>query len=283
MTEIASLLQILHFVARILSFFFFSVWGWLILSILLVLFLVKQGIAGDGQWRWHVFLLNLSETLTKLLLWFPQIILSITLLFGIALFEKDIQTLYENLKIARETQTLTQALKNLSFEGKILEISVHTTNSAFLLSMKFFTHSPWDNKPILKTNQNLIVNASRVNIDIGVCNFSYSRIAEGSAYNIAFPYRIYTATQAPQNGFSLFTGEKGILSVFDIPEDDLVGISPHEFLTTVSQIVAAITNTTVAKRLGIRTFYGEAIAIDLKESTTYTFVTTGNGGVLLKP
>lgn len=269
--------------AQILGFLFFSPWGWAILGLFVGAILLKQGISGDGKWRWHVFLLNTSELITKLFLFLPQIGMSLLLLFSFAIFEKDIRTFYENLRLAREKELLTLTLKNLHFEGKLLEIRVTQLTNSYQLLLSYFTHSPWQKKPLLRQTQTLLTTDKRVYIDFGVCNFDYSLIGDGRAYNLAFPYRLYTASQAPEKGFSLFSGDNNLLWVFDIPSEELVGMEREDFTAMGRKIVIAITNKDLARKLGIRTFYGEAIAIDLIHGGIYQFFTTGTGGIKLYP
>ncbi|NPV37794.1 MAG: hypothetical protein HPY78_00790 [Brevinematales bacterium] len=277
------LFPLVHGLAKIFSFLFFTPWGWAILGFLFLLLLFKQGISGDGSWRWSVFLFNLSEKTTLFFLSLPQFLMGFLFLFLLAFFEKDIHILSENLRLNREKELLTQTLKNLHFEGKLLDISVETTTNGYTLTLFYYTHSPWQNKPLLRHRETFFTPEKRIYVDFGVCNFEYSVVAEGSAYNLAFPARIYTETIPPEKGYSLFSGEKGLLWGFDIPEEDLVGIDGKNFHLMGQRIVEAITNSAAAKKLGIRTFYGQAIAIDLVPGRTYQFVSTGTGGVKLLP
>ncbi|MFN4216010.1 MAG: hypothetical protein ACK4HQ_01210 [Brevinematales bacterium] len=283
METIQILFSVVHGLARIFSFLFFTFWGWGIVSLLLLFLIFKQGISGDGSWRWSVFLFNLSEKISLLFLSLPQVLMGFLFLFLLAFFEKDILILSENLKLTREKELLTQTLKNLRFEGKLLDLSVETITNGYKLIFFYYTHSPWQNKPILRHKETLFTSEKRIYIDFGICNFEYSAISEGIAYNLAFPARLYTETIPPERGYSLFSGEKGLIWNFDIPEEELVGIESRDFQVIGKRIVEAITNNTTAKKLGIRTFYGQAIAIDLVPGRTYQFVSTGSGGVKLLP
>ncbi|MCX7882091.1 MAG: hypothetical protein N2314_02585 [Brevinematales bacterium] len=283
METIQKLLSLIKGLADVFSFLLFTWWGWGILASLILLLVFKQGISGDGTWRWSVFLLNLSEKCVSLVISLPQIVMGILVIFIIATFGKEIQLFSENLRLIHQKEILNQTLKNLRFEGKILEIKVDHATNGYALTLFYYTHSPWQNTPILRSTQRLFTTEKRVYVDFGVCNFDYALIAEGNTYNLAFPARLYTETISPEKGYTLFSGEKGILWSFDIPDEDLVGIDAKDFRTMGQQIVSAITNATIAKKLGIRTFYGQAIAVDLIAGKTYQFVTTGTGGVKLLP
>ncbi len=283
METVEILLAGVRILSGVLSFLLLTVWGWIILGVFGIFILVKQGISGDGSWRWHVFVLNLSEKLGGLLVSLPQILIGLVFLFTIAFFDRDIRLLAENLRLSREKTILAQTLKNLRFEGKILEVAVSQHPSGYELTLSYFAHSPWQQKPILKRQERVVVAESRVYVDFGVCNFDYSVVGEGAAYNLAFPYRLYTVSQAPERGYSLFAGERGLLWHFDIPEEELLGIEAKDFSSMGQKIVASITNASLARKMGIRTFYGQALAIDLVPGRRYEFVTTGTGGVKLLP
>jgi len=267
----------------VLGFLFFRPWGWGILSLLIILVIGKQGISGDGSWRLRVFVLNLSEKIASLLLFMPQIITALLVLFVIAFMRQDIEMMTEAILLEHQKTLLTQTLKNLQFEGKLLDIRAETAGRGYQLTLMYYTHSPWQNTPLLRQTQTLVVEEKRIYVDFGVCNFDYSLIGQGTAYNLAFPFRLYTETIPPEKGYSLFAGEEGLLWSFDIPDDDLVGIDRKDFHRMGSRIVQAITNTSLARQLGIRTFYGQAIAIDIAPGRTYQFITTGTGGVKLLP
>ncbi|URA10296.1 hypothetical protein [Thermospira aquatica] len=283
MESLEVFLRVGQILSSILSFLLLTPWGWGILGFWGLIVLVKQGISGDGKWRWNVFVLNLSEKMGSLLISLPQIVIALVFLFAIAFFDRDIRLFVENLRLAREKTVLAQTLKNLRFEGKILEITVAQHPSGYELVLSYFTHSPWQQRPLLKHQERIVVGEQRVYVDFGVCNFDYTVVGEGGAYNLAFPYRLYTARQSPERGYSLFSGEKGILWHFAIPEEELLGMEGRDFFSMGQKIVASITNASLAKKLGIRTFYGQALALDLVPGKRYEFVTTGTGGVKLLP
>ncbi len=273
-------------IAGIAGFLFLTVWGWLIIGTALLLLIIRKSRNKEGRFSFG----NLFGTLSELLFSFysniTSVIIGLILLFFMSFVYSVLKDLSGSLTLYREVKMLEAALKNLKTERKIMELragpKMEGEDRKIQVKIKFYAYSPAKDADIAAGDAEYIIPGRRLFADFGVFNFDYSLIEKGLAKNIAFPYRLYSDSLSHENGESIFFRKDALPYTFSLDEKDIYILDRNDYQTEIFKIISAVTNESAAHKLGVRTSYGEAFGLVPNPERTYTFYSTGTGGIIVR-
>lgn len=280
---LSALDKVLTVLLAIAQFLFLTVWGWLIIGFLLITIIIVKSRDKDGEFRFSLLLTSIGETTLFLYSNAVSIITGIAVLIGIYFISGYVKDSARALALYREVKLLEAALHNLKTERKVLEI-VSTNAGAdpesHILTMTYYAWDPVQEKDVETFKDHVQLSGRRFYLDFGVLNFDYSLVETGKRKNLAFPNRIFTDRISYEDGPSVLKTTNRVPYTFLLDGKALYSIDPDEYAEEIASIMEAVTNDKKARRMGIRSSYGEAIAFVPENGRLYTFYTSGTGGLL---
>lgn len=281
-----SLLNFIGPIAAVAQFLFLTFWGWLI--IVFFIFIIIAGHARDKSG--HFSIAGLLAAIPELLFGFysnlANIVIGLVMIFFIAFVYSTVKDLSAGLSLYRDVKMMEAALRNLKSERKVMEIKalpvINGDQRSIDVKITYFAYSPAKDADVSGGSAEYNIQGRKLFVDFGVLNFDYSLIEKGEIKNIAFPDKLFSDTVSHDGGANIFTGKDQFPATFNIEDKDLFILNKGDFQAEILKFTAAVTNAEAARRLGIRTAYGEAIGIIPSADRIYTFYSTGTGGVIVR-
>lgn len=90
---------------------------------------------------------------------------------------------------------------------------------------------------------------------------------------------MFSDTVSFNDGISIFSKENDIPLSLKLDDNSIFLLEKNEYDSIVKRVVKALNNERLALKLGIRTFYSEAVAIVPSKNKTYSIYSTGVGGL----
>ncbi len=280
------LLKLIGPVAYVTHFLFLTVWGWIIIFVFILLIIIRKSRDKSG----HFSIGSMAGAVPELLFSFyanmGSIIIGLVILFFLTFVYSTLKDLASGLSLYRDVKMLEAALKNLKAERKIIEIKAAPVtvgdNKVIQAKIIYYSYSPVKDSDIKSGESDYVIPGRKLFVDFGVLNFDYSLIEKGEVKNIAFPDRLFSETLSHENGTNLLFGKDLLPDTFKLDEKDIYILDKDDYRSEILKLVAAVTNDLSARKLGIRTAYGEAIGIIPVPEKTYTFYSTGTGGIIVR-
>lgn len=278
-----SMLKPLESFLKALNFLFFTAWGWLlILSIFLFLVFVNSRDE-RGRFSFPKFLSSFVERGIFLFINLSQFFLAVAL-FSVFLtlwpLVKEVKNIISDYN---EIKTLSAVVKNLKSERKVLEIiPVSYENGEMTFKVKYFAYSPVKGKDIMTGEMEYKVYGKKAYFDFIVVNFDYSLVESGEKVNLALPYVIYSDKIPFENGVSIGGEIEKIPLSLKLDKEDLFLVDKKEYETVIEKLIKAVRDPMLARKLGIRTSYSEAIVVYPLKNNVYSVYSTATGGIILK-
>lgn len=278
--------KILNILLVIGKFLFLTPWGWIIIIVAFFAMVVFRVKNGKEEVTFYTLVGGITESVMWLYSNVTNILIGFVVVLALGLISVSFSGVADSLKLFKEVKTLEMALKNLTSERKVLEVQatpvvVGGTNR-MNVTVTYYAYSPVQERDLETGQKVFVVDGSRLYADFGVINFKYSLIESGDQVNIAFPNRLYSDNTAYADGDSLVVAEDGMPLTFKLDGSEIYLMEQPAYEAQINHILEYATNAQKARLLGIRTIYGQAIAIDPKEGTVYKFYSTGAGGVVMR-
>ena len=273
-------LTVLIFIAK---FLFLSVWGWIIILIGLISMTVMRIRNKDGQITFYSVVGGLTETLLWIFTNTFSVVIGLFIVLLMTLLFNGIKNVTDVFAMMKDRQALETVVKNLKIERKVLEVTVVTVSSNTMqANLKYFAYSPVKNADVMTGEKQITIAGQKLFVDFGVINFAYTLIEKGEAVNIAFPNKIYSESVAYQDGASILAADKSVPLSFKLADDDLYLVGGATYDEQIAKIFDYATNATKARKLGLRTVYGQAITVLPQAGKAVEFYSTAVGGVLAR-
>ena len=108
-------------------------------------------------------------------------------------------------------------------------------------------------------------------------------IESGKMTNIAYPYRVYSENIASSDAVPLTCvfNEKNIPVMYLLKDADIYGIAPDDYFKRLQELFKIVQDPETCKKMGIRSFQGNALHIKPEKYDTYTIRVEGSGGLSL--
>lgn len=286
-TLLNTIIRMLEVLFQIARFVFLTPWGWIGIITLTGIVIFAGARDSRDEFSFSSVVASFTKTLMGLYSHLTTILTGLAVLVIVFAVSRPLKEMSESMKLYREVKTLEATLKNLQTERKLLEVSLSPTNDftepQMLVKLKYYAYSPAKGTDVLSGESAYLIEGRKLYLDFGVINFDYSLIEKGLARNIAYPARIYSDTVSPDKGYFLSEpGEAGIPLTFKLDEGDLYLLDGVEYKREIETIMACKTNERLARKMGIRTAYGEAIGIYPSANRAIQFYSTGSGGVVIR-
>ncbi len=283
LSSIFSLLNVLVITAK---FLFLTPVGWVLIILGMIIIIFYKSKNKKGEITVSGLLGGTTETLFRFYSNITTILLGIVLLILITVIFNLMNDVSKSLYLYRDIKTLEATLKNLKTERKLIEVNAIPDNNqaspGLTVKIKYFSYSPVKDADISTGDASYTIPGKKIYVDFGLINFDYSLVEKAAEKNIAFPDKIFTETISPENGLGIFNQPGEVPLTFKLDNQDLFSIEQNDYNREINSIVEAVSNTSKAKKLGIRTSYGEAIGIYPDPKKTYTFYSTAIGGIVLR-
>ncbi len=282
-----NLLQILkniEWVYGIIKFLFFTIFGWIIIALILFFIVFVNSRNEKGYFSLGKFLANGIEKSFFLFSNIFQLIVGIILVLALLSFMPVINEAKETISLYKDVKMLGAALKNLKSERKILEATVDFTEDKdeIIVNLKYFAYSPVRNTDIMTGEAEYRIPGSRVYLDSIVINFEYSLVETGKAINLSLPYKIFSDKVSFNDGISINSMDNDIPLSLKLDRDDIFLLEKEEYNSTIKKLISSLNDKKKALKMGVRTFYSEAIALYPAKNKKYTIYSTGTGGLILR-
>lgn len=269
----------------IARFLFLTIWGWILIVLSSLLVMFTNSFSREGRFSPMKFFGNTIQGLVQFYFSIASVIIGLILLLLLSFIYNLANDISKGISLYREIKMLEATLRNLKSERKIMELRAEYVQSGEVKMIKvmiqYYAHSPFQNKDVPSGYEEHLISGRKVYIGFGVINFDYSLIEKGEIKNIAFPDRLYSDSISYERGILLLFAKDSIPSTFRLDEKDILLLSIDDYKTQIQRIISAVTNQAEAKRLGVRTFYGEAFAIT-PSNKVYNFYSTGTGGIVMR-
>jgi hypothetical protein len=280
------LLTVIGVLIAIAKFFFLTIWGWVIILFGLIAIILSKSRDRDGEFTFSRVAGGAAETL----FWFysniTAVLIGIVLLFFISTVFSSLKDLTKSLTLYRDVKMMEAALKNLSAERKMIELSAVTTNINQIpktyVRIKYYAYSAVKDDDLFTGESSYIIEGKKIYVDFGVINFDYSLIEKGSAKNIAFPGKLFSDSVSADKGLEILAQTNGMPLSFKLDNQDIYIMDEEDYQDTVMKLISAATNEEQARKMGIRSHYGEAIGMYPAAGRLYSFYSTGAGGVVMR-
>lgn len=268
------------------KFLFLTPWGWIVLAVAFFAMIVFRVKNGKDEVTFYSLVGGVTESFFWLYTNATNILIGFFIVFAVAMVSVSFSGITDSLKLYKEVQTLQMALKNLNSERKVLEVqatpvTVNGTNR-MNVTVSYYAYSPVKESDVETGERVYTLDGSRLYVDFGVINFKYSLIESGDKINIAFPDRLFSDSTAYASGQTLIESDNGAPLTFKLDQDDIYLMDQPAFESEINHILDYATNAQKARLMGVRTIYGQAIAVDPREGTVYKFYSTGAGGVVMR-
>jgi len=282
-TLLQGVLNVLIFIAR---FLFLTPWGWIFIAVGFASMLAVRLKNKKGDYTFSSVVGGTTETL----MWFFANISGVLIGLFLIVLLSGVYTLFNEtagaLRLFQRVKTLEAALKNMQSKRKLLEVKatpvVLNGTNRINLSLTYYVWSPERGKDLSSGERLVSIKGEKAYFDFGVLNFAYSLVENGDKINIAFPYRVYSDSVAPSEGTPILAGKGPVPYSFEVPTNEIYGLSAPDFYREVRMLIDASTNRQQARLLGIRSRYSEAIAVTPSRKYSYAFYSTAAGGVIMK-
>ncbi len=267
----------------ILYFLFFSVWGWVLLAVFFLIVVVLNSKTEKGVFSFSKFMGILTDRFFFFFTNIFQLILSVVVVFTLFSLKPVINEISETLSLYRDIKNLTAALKNLKSERKILEVQAFSEEDEFIrLKVKYFAYSPVKKADIETGEAEYKIKGRKVYIDSLVINFDYALVEGGRVVNLALPYMVFSEEVSFDEGISILSKEGEIPLSLKLDEGNLFLLEKKEYESIIKKVMKTLEDRKLALKLGVRTFYSEAVAIFPSKTKKYSIYSTGVGGLVLK-
>ncbi|MGC8764342.1 MAG: hypothetical protein ACP5QT_00430 [Brevinematia bacterium] len=280
--KLESLFKSVDTLKGIFQFLFFTVWGWVVLAIFFLIVVILNSKNEKGMFSFSKFLGILTDRLFFFFTNISQLFLSILIVFTLLSLKPVINEISETLSIYRDVKNLTALMKNLKSERKILEVqAIPEEDGNINLKLKYFAYSPVKDIDVLTGEAEYKIYGKKVYIDSLVVNFNYSLIEQGKAVNLALPYRAFSDSVSFDEGVSILSKENDIPLSLKLDDNSIFLLEKKEFDSVIKNVMKALSDKKLALKMGIRTFYSEAVVITPSRNKTYSIYSTGVGGLTL--
>lgn len=267
---------------KIVRFLFLTPFGWILLFTLFLSVLLRKIKDREGKISFASTLAGLSETFVFFLAQGGNLILSVLILLGLSGLLDLGAKLHRSFELWHQTSVLQATLRNIKSERMVAKAEVHQAGAQIQVFLHFFAWQPVSDKQKTTREISYTLKGSRAYLDFGVINFSHTLIEKGKTVNIAFPNRLYSDEISPNKGINLVQTKDGIPPSFELDKNQIYLLSRQEYQNNIRWIFKSATNANLARKIGIRTAYGQGFALLPSEKKSYTFYTTGTGGMIVK-
>ncbi|MCK5537749.1 MAG: hypothetical protein KAI79_13060 [Bacteroidales bacterium] len=235
------------------------------------------------QTKIYFFFRDLFAPLLKMIVHLPVVlgvIVTLGLLVGVSSALQNMQAFAENQK---EIEQLGTIVKQLDKRYKVASIKVEKTdyvNKTTSLEIEYFGNSlqsPSENK------QNIIIQGFDIYFDAMVLNFEYSAIQDGDKHNLVLPYRIFSEVVAAKDGIKLnYFDNDSIPLIYKREASEIYGLSAEDYNARMDDFTRLIFDEDYARKMGVRSFQGNAVHKRLAEGKIYDIWIEQTGGLVLK-
>ncbi|MGA2142238.1 MAG: hypothetical protein ABSG94_07420 [Brevinematales bacterium] len=281
-----ALLNFIGPIAAVAQFLFLTFWGWLIIVFFILIIIAGHAKDKSGHFSMTGLLGAIPELLFGFYSSLANIVIGLVLIFFIGFVYSTIKDLSTGLSLYRDVKMMEAALRNLKSERKVMEIKalpvINGDKRSIDVKITYFAYSPAKDADVTGGSAEYNIQGRKLFVDFGVLNFDYTLIEKGEIKNIAFPDKLFSDTVSHDGGVNIFTGKDQFPATFNVEDKDLFILNKGDFQTEVLKFISAVTNAEAARKLGIRTAYGEAIGIFPSADRVYTFYSTGTGGVIVR-
>ncbi len=278
------MLKNLEWVYGIVKFLFFNVFGWLIIGLVLFFVVFVNSKTEKGYFSLGKFVANGIEKTFFLFSNIFQLIVGVLLILVLISFIPVIKEAKETLTLYKDVKNLNSALKNLKSERKILEAYVESNDdkTEIVVNLKYFAYSPVKNTDVMTGEAEYRIPGNKVYIDSVVINFEYSLIESGKVINLSLPYRIFSDKVSFNDGISINSMDNEIPLSLKLDGDDIFLLDKEDYNSIIKRLVVALSDKKTALKMGVRTFYSEAIALTPSKNKKYIIYSTGSGGLVVR-
>ncbi len=282
--NIETLSKSIKWVYEIVHFLFFSVAGWIFIGIILFFIILLNSKNEKGYFSIGKFIATGIERVFFLLSNIFQIIVGVIIVLSIISFMPVIKEAKDVITLYRDVSNLKSALKNLKSERKIVEAIVTQSEdkNELIVNLKYFSYSPVKNTDILTGEKEYRIPGNKVYLDSIVINFDYTLIESGKSINIALPYKIFSDVVSFEDGISINARDGEIPFSLKLDEGDIYLLSKNEYNSVIKTLINTLEDKRKAQKMGIKTFYSEAVVLLPSRTKKYTIYSTGTGGLILR-
>ncbi|MCX7821148.1 MAG: hypothetical protein N2258_05670 [Brevinematales bacterium] len=278
------MLKNLEWIYGIVRFLFFNIFGWIVIGLVLFFVVFVNSKSEKGYFSLGKFVANGIEKTFFLFSNIFQLVVGVLLISALISFIPVIKEAKEALTLYKDVKNLNSALKNLKSERKILEAFVDFTEDKdeIVVNLRYFAYSPVKNTDVMTGEAQYKIPGSRVYIDSIVINFDYSLVESGKAINLSLPYKIFSDKVSFNDGISINSIDNDIPLSLKLDRDDIFLLDKDEYDSTIKKLIQALVDKNKALKMGIRTFYSEAVMLYPTKNKKYSVYSTGNGGLVVR-
>lgn len=231
---------------------------------------------------------NSQKGFFKIAKFLPKFLIIIAICIGInSLFLsiRNVTTIINNQKKIQELHITVKNLSNSEGLARITLLKEENPDSQYPIKTYKIEILSDSGEPIPSQTQNVVLKGKEIFIDAININFEYSEIAQGEKFNIAYPYRVYSETMVPSDGFPLECMYKDGSSypvIYCLENSEIYGLPENVFYNRLMEIFDIIKDQSLSREMGIRSIIGVANHFEMKENEVRDMFIEGTGGVSIK-
>lgn len=239
-----------------------------------------------GAEKISIFVSHTLKVLFQIVMKFPVLLAALLLIVFMSGITDSITRMHNFVQNKKEIQKLETTLQHLDESYKVAEIEIKNvdysdmTNIRTSLTVSYYDYAGLG---LSAGEQDITLSGRDIYIDAYVMNFQYSEIGQGTAKNLAIPYRVFSNKVPQAEGITLELKDKnGVPYIFHRKAEQLYGINQEEFDAQLEKIATFIEDKKAARKAGIRSLYGNAVHRLVRAGQTYELRVEQSGGLVLK-
>ncbi len=235
------------------------------------------------QTKVYLFFRDLFNPILKIIIHLPVVLgvlLALGILVGVSEALQGTQEFFNNHK---RIEQLTTVVKHLDKRYKVASVKIEKidyVNFTTRMEIEFYGNSLTSEA---QKKQSILIKGFDIYFDAMVLNFDYSGIAEGNKTNLVLPYRVFSESVPANEGIKLnYYGNDSIPLIYKREASEIYGISQDDYQKRISEFSRLIFDKEYARKMGVRSFQGNAVHKRVAEGKIYEIWIEQTGGLVLK-
>ena len=243
----------------------------------------------NGKQIAFYYIENVQKAFFAISKFLPKILIVLAICIGansIFLSVKNVTKIVEN---QQRIQELHMTVKNLSKSEGLARITLigeeRTGNTVYPLKTYRIEILDTKGDVIPSQTQEITLRGNEIYIDAININFQYSEISQGEKFNIAYPYRVYSETTAPDKGTPLscmYEDGKTYPVIYSLATSEIYGMKENTYFLRLAEIFDIIKDENLSREMGIRSVVGVANHFTMKKNEIRDIFIEGTGGISVK-
>ena len=225
---------------------------------------------------------TMAKSFMKIIGNLPILLIVFLLMFFIVGLSKGIKSIDEYVQNRKKIIELKTVFRQLDKNYKVADIAILDYNKKSketTLEIRFYDASLGTSE----NKQTITLKGKDIYFDAMVMNFEYSEIADANKKTLVLPYRIYSADIASGKGVLLNTKDSiGTPLIYKRSKDDVYGISVEKYNEHLAEFVKYMNNEKAARKVGVRSFIGNAVHTRTRKGEFYSIWAEQTGGIVIK-